>query len=226
MKIEIINKLEQQIRENGPSILTGLGVVGLVSTVGLAIKATHDFDKDENKTKEDKFKSGVKHYWPVVVMGAGSIACIIGSNKMNMKRNLALAGALKLSESKFTEVKDRWFGEKKEQNDEKCRNSTIIFGDGDIDCYDQLTGRYFKSSISKLHQAIDNVNELLYCGDSVELEDFYSFLDMDTPEICEDYVWQQRFGPVKLDLSSKLTEENKPVLVVDFDNRPTKREEY
>ena len=226
MKIEIINKLEQQIRENGPSILTGLGVVGLVSTVGLAIKATHDFDKEENKTKEDKFKSGVKHYWPVVVMGAGSIACIIGSNKMNMKRNLALAGALKLSESKFTEVKDRWFGEKKEQNDEKCRNSTIIFGDGDIDCYDQLTGRYFKSSISKLHQAIDNVNELLYCGDSVELEDFYSFLDMDTPEICEDYVWQQRFGPVKLDLSSKLTEENKPVLVVDFDNRPTKREEY
>ena len=89
-----------------------------------------------------------------------------------------------------------------------------------------MTGRYFKSSISKLHQAIDNVNELLYCGDSVELEDFYSFLDMDTPEICEDYVWQQRFGPVKLDLSSKLTEENKPVLVVDFDNRPTKREEY
>ena len=226
MKIEIINKLEQQIRENGPSILTGLGVVGLVSTVGLAIKATHDFDKEENKTKEDKFKSGVKHYWPVVVMGAGSIACIIGSNKMNMKRNLALAGALKLSESKFTEVKDRWFGSEKKQNEEKCRNSTIIFGDGDIDCYDQLTGRYFKSSISKLHQAIDNVNELLYCGDSVELEDFYSFLDMDTPEICEDYVWQQRFGPVKLDLSSKLTEENKPVLVVDFDNRPTKREEY
>ena len=226
MKIEIINKLEQQIRENGPSILTGLGVVGLVSTVGLAIKATHDFDKDENKTKEDKFKSGVKHYWPVVVMGAGSIACIIGSNKMNMKRNLALAGALKLSESKFTEVKDRWFGEKKEQNDEKCRNSTIIFGDGDIDCYDQLTGRYFKSSISKLQNAINQVNDLLYAGESVELEDFYSFLDMDTPEICEDYVWQQRFGPVKLDLSSKLTEENKPVLVVDFDNRPTKREEY
>ena len=226
MQIEIINKLEQQIRENGPSILTGLGVVGLVSTVGLAIKATHDFDKEENKTKEDKFKSGVKHYWPVVVMGAGSIACIIGSNKMNMKRNLALAGALKLSESKFTEVKDRWFGEKKEQNDEKCRNSTIIFGDGDIDCYDQLTGRYFKSSISKLQNAINQVNDLLYAGESVELEDFYSFLDQDTPDLCEDYAWQQMFGPVKLDLSSKLTEENKPVLVVDFDNRPTKREEY
>ena len=67
MKIEIINELEQQIRENGPSILTGLGVVGLISTVGLAIKATHDFDKEENKTKEDKFKSVVKHYWPAVV---------------------------------------------------------------------------------------------------------------------------------------------------------------
>ena len=226
MKIEIINKLEQQIRENGPSILTGLGVVGLVSTVGLAIKATHDFDKDKHKNNKEKVKSVAKHYWPVVVTGTGSIYCIIGSNRMNMKRNLALAGALKLSESKFTEVKDRWFGSERKQNEEKCRNSTIIFGDGDIDCYDQLTGRYFKSTISKLHQAIDNVNELLYNGDSVELEDFYMFLDMGTPEICEDYVWQQRFGPIKLDLSSMLTEENKPILVVDFDNRPTKREEW
>lgn len=226
MKIEIINKLEQQIRENGPSILTGLGVVGLVSTVGLAIKATHDFDKEENKTKEDKFKSGVKHYWPVVVMGAGSIACIIGSNKMNMKRNLALAGALKLSEDKLTKCKNRLFGNIDENNEVKVKENVIIFGDGNIDCYDQLTGRYFRCSLNKLHEAINNVNELLYCGDSVELEDFYSFLDMDTPEICEDYVWQQRFGPVKLDLSSKLTDENKPVLVVDFDNRPTKREEY
>ena len=56
MKIEIINKLEQQIRDNGPSILTGFGVVGLISTVGLAIKATHDFDKEENKTNEEKVK--------------------------------------------------------------------------------------------------------------------------------------------------------------------------
>lgn len=226
MKIEIINKLEKGIRDNGPSILTGLGVVGLVSTVGLAIKATRDFDKEEHKTNEQKFKSVVKHYWPVGVMGAGSIACIIGSNKMNMKRNLALAGALKLSENKITEVKDQWFGSEKKQNEEKCRSNTIIFGDGDIDCYDQLNGRYFKSSISKLHRAIGNVNELLYAGYLAELEDFYSFLDMDTPDLCEDYVWQQRFGPVKLDLSSMLTEENKPVLVVDFDTRPTKREGY
>lgn len=226
MKIEMIDKLEKGIRDNGPSILTGLGVVGLVSTVALAIKATHDFDKEEYKTNEDRIKSGVKHYWPVVVMGSGSIACIIGSNKMNIKRNLALAGALKLSESKAVEYKEKWFGTKKEQNDEKCKNSTIIFGDGYIDCYDQLTGRYFRSTISKLQQAISNVNELLYMGDSVYLEEFYTCLDLDTPELCEDMIWQQRFGPVKLELDSKLTEENKPVLVVDFDNIPTKREHY
>ena len=55
---------------------------------------------------------------------------------------------------------------------------------------------------------------------------FYSFLGLDTPDICIDFVWEQRFGPIKLDLSSKLTDENKPVLVVDFDNRPTKQDEY
>ena len=226
MKIEIINKLQQQLRDNGPSILTGLGVVGLISTVGLAIKATHDFDKEEHKTNVEKVKSGVKHFCPVVVIGAGSIACIIGSNKMNMKRNLALAGALKLSENKITEVKDQWFGEKKKQNDENCKHSTIIFGDGDIDCYDQLTGRYFKCTITKLNQAVNFVNGLLYAGESVDLEDFYSFLDLDTPDICKDMVWKQMWGPINLVLDSKLTDENKPVLVVDFDTIPTKREKY
>ena len=226
MKMEIINKLEKEIRDNGPSILTGLGVVGLVSTVGSAIKATRDFDKEEHKTKEEKFKSVVKHYWPVVIMGAGSIACIIGSNKLNMKRNLALAGAYKLSESKITEYKDKWFESKKEENKNQCKSNTIIFGDGDIDCYDQLTGRYFRCSITKLNQAINNVNELLYCGDSVDLDDWYDFLDMDTPDLCEDLVWEQKWGPIKLELDSKLTDDNKPVLVIDFDIRPTKREKF
>lgn len=223
---EIIKNLEEKIRENGPSILTGLGVVGLVSTVGLAIKATHDFDKEEYKTNEDKIKAVLKHYYPVIIFGAGSIACIIGSNSINMKRNLALAGAYKLSESKFKTYKDKLFGEDKKKNDEKVKENVIIFGEGQIDCYDQLTGRYFKCSLSKLHEAINKVNELLYAGELVGLEDFYIFLDMDAPCICEDMVWQQMFGSVKLDLSSKLTDENRPVLVVDFDNRPTKREKY
>ena len=226
MKIEIIEKLEKGIRDNGPSILTVLGVVGLVSTVGLAIKATRDFDKEENKTKEEKVKSVVKHYWPVVVMGAGSIACIIGSNKMNMKRNLALAGALKLSENKITEVKDRWFGEKKEQNDEKCKTSTIIFGDGDIECCDELSGRHFMSNVLALNEAISKVNGMLYFGEHPDLNDFYDNLDLEMVDIYEDMKWDPDNGPIELVLGSKLNEKSKPILTVDFDRRPSNEKIY
>ena len=226
MKLEIINKLEKEIRDNGPSILTGLGVVGLVSTVGLAIKATHDFDGEEHKTKEGKYKSVVKHYWPVVVMGAGSIACIIGSNSMNMKRNLALAGALKLSGDKVTEYKDKWFGSTKEKNEHEAKHNTIIFGDGDIDCYDPISGRYFKSDILSIQGAIGSINSMLYYDEHPDLNDFYEYLDVDQIELYEDIKWNPEKGPINLVLDSKLTDKSKPVLVIDFDNRPIHEETY
>ena len=218
MKIEIMNKIEEQIRDNGPSILTGLGVVGLVSTVGLAIKATMDFDKD-TETKEHKFKSIVKHYWPVAVIGAGSIACIVGSNKMNMKRNLALAGALKLSESKITEYKDKWLGTSKEHNEESLKKNTIIFGDSDIDCYDPITGRYFKSNISDIREGIDYINRMIYGDDQPCYNDFYGFLNVEPIENGLDMKWDID-SPVDLVLDSKLTEKSKPILVIDFSIRP------
>jgi hypothetical protein len=226
MKLEIMNKLEQQIRENGPSILTGLGVVGLVSTVGLAIKATHDFDKEENKTKEEKYKAILKHYYPTFIFGVGSVACILWANKLNMKRNLALAGALKLSEDKLTKYKNKLFGQTEEKNKEDVKQNVIIFGDGDIDCYDALSGRYFKSNLEEIREAIDNINRMIYGGDNAELGEFYEFLGLETTEICEDMKWFFEDGPIRLSLSSKLTERSKPVLVIDFDIRPTNRKFY
>lgn len=225
MKMEIINKLEKEIRENGPSILTGLGVVGLVSTVGLAIKATHDFDKDA-ETKDHKFKSIVKHYWPVAVMGAGSIACVIGSNKMNMKRNLALAGALKLSGDKVIEYKDKWFGTTEDKNDEKAKQNVIIFGEGDIDCYDQLSGRYFRSNVMDLNEAIRKVNGMLYYGEHPDLNDFYDNLDLEMVDLYEDMKWDPDNGPIELVLGSRLNEKLKPILTVDFDTRPSNEKIY
>jgi predicted alpha/beta hydrolase family esterase len=226
MKNEIINKVEEKIRENGPSILTGLGVIGLISTVGLAIKATHDFDKEENKTKEDKVKSIFKYYWPVVVLGAGSVSCIIVSNSMNMKRNLALAGAYKLSEEKVKEYKDKLFGVTKEKNEEKVKQNIVIFGDSDIDCYDPLTGRYFKSNILEIKEAMEHINKMMYYGEKTNLNDFYSKLDLDDIELYTDMNWDVNDGPIELVFGSELTEKMKPVLVIDFNIRPVNENVY
>lgn len=226
MKNEIINKLEEGIRDNGPSILTGLGVIGLVSTVGLAIKATHDFDKEKKKTKEDKVKSIFRHYWPVAVMGAGSISCIIGSNSINMKRNLALAGAYKLSEEKVKEYKDKLFGVTKEKNEEKAKQNVVIFGDSDIDCYDPLTGRYFKSNILEIKEAMEHINKMMYYGEKTNLNDFYTKLDIDDIEIYNDMIWDINDGPIELVFGSELTEKMKPVLVIDFNIRPVNENVY
>lgn len=226
MKLEIINKLEEKIRDNGPSILTGLGVIGLISTVGLAIKATHEFDKEKYETTEKKFKAILRHYYPVFIFGAGSIACIIGSNTINMKRNLALAGAYKLSEDRLIRYKNRLFGTTEEQNDDKVKQNVMVFGSGEVDCYDQLSGRYFRSSLDNIKEAVDNINRMIYGGDSPELSDFYTWLDLESPEICEDMRWDVDEGPIRLILGSKLDEKSRAILIIDFDIRPTNSKIY
>src|SRR6185369_9506232 len=103
------------IDRNSPTILTALGVAGLVSTVILAIKATPkalDILDQESKYRceaIDDPKYGMpiepveaieltwKEYIPTAVMGAVTIACMVGSNHISLRRNAALASLLSIA---------------------------------------------------------------------------------------------------------------------------------
>ena len=59
-----------------------------------------------------------RYYVPTAIMGGLTIACIIGANSINLRRNAALAGAYSLTEAALKEYQAKvieTIGDKKEQ---------------------------------------------------------------------------------------------------------------
>jgi hypothetical protein len=130
------------LKRNSPSILTGLAVGGLISTVIMAVKATpkalEDIDKatiEKNKilystkyewaiepadslTALEVVQATWKNYIPAALLGTATIGCIIGANSLHLKRQAVLAGAYSLAEVTLKEYQAKvvdTIGEKKEQ---------------------------------------------------------------------------------------------------------------
>lgn len=143
---EITKNAGIALKKHSPEILTGVGIVGMMSTVALSVKATTKASRlieeeryrqnkellkeaEENGTEEveqidrlsaiEAIKVSWKCYIPAAVTGAMSIFCIIGANTVSSRRNAALAAAYTVSESALKEYRDKvveTIGEKKEKN--------------------------------------------------------------------------------------------------------------
>ncbi|HAQ03020.1 TPA: hypothetical protein DCQ22_03970 [Candidatus Nomurabacteria bacterium] len=117
-----VRELGMLLNKNSPTILTGLSVAGLVSTVILAVQATPKaidiLNAPENmefetcpgsihvpieKTKQEIIKLTWKCYIPAAAVGAATIACIIGANSISLRRNAALASLYTLTERAMQE---------------------------------------------------------------------------------------------------------------------------
>lgn len=120
--------------KNAPSILTGLSVVGVISTTVLGVRATPkavyildellDKKLDENMneyaefTPKEIFLSCWKLYIPTAISGALTIASIIAANKINLNRTAVLSVLYAGSESFIKEYQEeviKSLGAKKEE---------------------------------------------------------------------------------------------------------------
>lgn len=212
--IKAFNKTKYKIGKYAPEILIGIGITEMAMTVALAVKATPKAVKliDEAKAKKaeetieynckqnkvtdcvsseltplETIKVAWKPYIPAAITGAVAVACIIGSNSINSKRNAAIATAYKISEAALNDYKAKVvesIGEKKEQiiqekvaqdkiDSNPPTNTTVIMaGNGDQLFYDGVSGRYFNSTIEKVDAAINTINRTMpgkpiavYCED-------------------------------------------------------------
>lgn len=178
-------------------------------------------------------------YAPAFITGVLGAACLIGANSMNLKKNAALAAAYAFSETNFKEYREKTLEEVGEKKEEKIRNavaeekitknpvntSTVIeTGNGDTLCYDAICGRYFKSNIEKLKNAINELNMILMEDGTVALNDYYELIGLPEGGLGYDLGWNlnEHHETVKLDLSAQLTpDENKtPCMVLGFKYGP------
>jgi hypothetical protein len=225
-----------------PEILTGIGVAGMVTSTVLAVRATPkalkhiedaQYEKGDNLTFGEKVKATWKDYIPAVATGVTASACIIGASSINYKRNAALAAAYTLSETAFSEYKEKiieTIGEKKEQiikeeiAAEKVQNTpvdaknVIITGKGTTLCLDVKFKQYFESDIESIRRAVNNLNARLNSGEEyVSLNDFYDELGIDRIDIGEELGWNLgRDGMVEIDFGTALTKDGRPCITINY----------
>lgn len=131
---ELLEKAEIFTKKNSPVILTGLAIVGVISTAYAAYKAGPRADKileayrkdmrdchpNDKEAKRAVVGETVKKMVPVVappiIMGGTTIACIVGSHSVSSRRIAALSAAYSLSETTVKNLNSKMeemLGEKK-----------------------------------------------------------------------------------------------------------------
>lgn len=227
--------------KHSPEILTGIGITGMISTTILAVKATPkamkliDIKKKELDTDEltvmETVKTAWKPYIPAMLVGLASTTCLIGASATNYKRNAALASAYALSERTLTRYRDKvidTIGERKEQqirekiaqdeiDEKKLSNSQIIVtSNGETLCMDTMSGRYFKSDIETIKQAVNKLNRRLVYENYISLNEFYGEIGLDDVKNGTLLGWNIDSGLIEPTFSTCLADNGQPCLVIDF----------
>ena len=257
MNTQVLSKFARDVKlslsKHSPEILMGMGIAGMITTTVLAVKATPkaiqllEEKKQELETENlapvEVVKTTWKCYIPAAVSGVASVACLIGSNSVNARRNAALATAYKLSETAFSEYRDSVvdvIGEKKEKSirdrvSEKqiketpvTKTEIIMTGRNKTLFFDPLSHRYFYSTIEAIKRAENNLNKEIIndpFDDGRTVNDFYDEIGIPQTATGDNLGWNLRIGLIDIYTSAQKIEEGEehegePCLVINFMNPP------
>lgn len=196
------------LKRNSSTILTVAGITGVVATVVTAVKAAPKAtalleeaknDKGEELTKLEKIKVAGPTYIPTVILGASTIACILGANILNKKAQASMISAYALMENSYKDYKKKvneLYGEDADSNirteivkGKYDENLIPPIEDGKRLYYDYYSGRYFEASPYEVQKAEYNLNRSLTLSDCAYLNEWYSNLGLDPIDHGYDFGW-------------------------------------
>lgn len=191
--------------------------------------------KKHDLSTTEKAKLLAPHILPPVAVGGGTIAAIIMSHKMSANKIAVLAAAYGVSQGQLEEYKAKLEEKLGVNKYEKARaemaqdkvnktpgsEAVVIFGD-EVLCFDECTGRYFRSSMEKINRVANATNRKIMDDGFCDASYFYSELGLPGTRWSDDVGWTQ---PFELEISTVIAEsagvENgKPCIVVDFKQLP------
>lgn len=233
----------------GVAGVVGTAVSASVASVK-SYKAIQEAEKPNEKgvrlklAPKEKIKLCWKYYIPTAVTGAATISAVVGSNVISGKKEAAMASALALAEKGFEEYKDV-VAEKLSSDEAKELQDKVIFdkiADTDSEeihpewtfeshgktlCYDYYCGRYFYSDPAYLRSCEGEINRLYLMERVISLQQVYDEMGLLSSnllarqlgwEVEDDFVMKNE--TLHFIFDSRLTRNNKPVLVVRLNRDP------
>lgn len=243
---KVMTDIKRGLIKHSPEILTGIGIAGMITTTVMAVKATpkailllEEVRKTHTEDKKEYAKQVLTKvapvYIPSTVVGALSIACIIGATSVNAKRNTALATAYSLTETTLREYQNKvieTIGEKKEKQicddiakDRVEKNpvsnaEVIITKAGDTLFYESISGRYFTSDMESIRRIQNDLNERMLKLDYISLnEEFYEF-GLRQTDLGNDLGFNIKDGQIKFKFSAVIADDGRPCIYIGYENPP------
>lgn len=189
--------LQAFIKRNAPTILSCLGVAGVVATTVTAVKATPkalaiienaEEEKGKKLSKWEKVNLAGPVYISTVITGVATAACILGSNVISNRQQATLMSAYALLGNSYKEYKkktDELYGEeagkhiREEIAKDKYTGDGKILDDNKELFFDFYSGRYFESTKEAVMWAQYETNRALFTNYAVSLNEYYDFLGLE-----------------------------------------------
>ena len=193
-----MNKLTYYINKNVTTINTISGLMCVTAASILAIKQTPKAiciiknRKEELQTDKlpvfDIVKSTGKLYLPSAILYVIGTSGILSSNVISAKRLSALAAICTTNANELHAIKNKVVEtvgettkdaisnkviEEKIKDNPPSNSDVINTGRGNTLCLDYTSGRYFRSDINKIKQAINECNARLLRENYILLNEFY-----------------------------------------------------
>ena len=238
-----MGKFSTGLRRSSPTILTVLGIAGVVGTTVMSIKATPKAmklikaKKDELNTDKltptELVQATWKCYIPTALIGAGTIACIIGIGVMDKRNQAALTSAyamLNESYKQYRQAAKKVYGEDADNKIHAEMAKDAMVADGcwgyqvynmDMDpeseqklFYDLTSKKYFTTTMAAVLNAQYHVNRNLALRGDCSLNEYLSFLGIDEVDKGDEIGWDINYMIEEMDS-----------YWLDFDNQKTTLED-
>lgn len=239
---ELARRAQKYVIDNSPSILTAIGVSGVITTAYLTGRASFKAaeiirEREEEDGHAEDAKIRLKHrtqlvwkeYVPPVVMATMTVSAIVCANRIGQRRAAALATAYTIMERGYEEYRTKVIeklGEKKEQalRDEVAQeriernpigDKTVIIGSGEVLCFDEHTGRYFQSDMETLRKAQNDLNNQIINDFYASLTDFYEMIGLPKTAESDEVGWNSD-RLLELTFSGTIAKDGRPCISVGF----------
>lgn len=246
-----MEKVKNFCVENGATILTGLGVVGVVGTAVLAAtetpKALRLLEEKERYAQEvygeeltrfEKILAVTPAYMPAVLSGLATVSCILGANHINKKQQAALTAAytqLATLTNEYRRKVREVFGEEGEAKvcQELNKEVELYTKYGSLHeprlFYDEISNRYFEMSMYEMKEAEYNMNRMFNFLGALKLNEVYEFFNLGPTEYGESVGWAALrdwevigYSWIEVTFDEVTTNDGLQAFAIRFNMQPTK----
>lgn len=239
------------IVKHSPAICAGFAIAGVVGTAVCAFKASSKAQEIVNRKHRDledvppadkslrrqirleMVKELAPVMAPTVISGIVTVALIICSHSLNVKKQAALSAAYSGLVTSFKEYKEKAkeiVGAKKAASIQEAADAEhmksypmdgakmVLTGDGEYVFFDKPSGRYFKSDIEKIRYKINTLNARLISEMWISKNDLYYELGLEPVSDGDEYGWNLN-GPdglISIDTTWLSDEMNRPYCVLSY----------